>query len=135
MISKVYENIAAGLKAVRDCSIYQEKRPQNPENPSFLISINNRKFSKGINGRLKNSISLDIMYFPENMVQAREECWQMTQEMNRGFYIKDFKIKKRDITIEDDVLHYKFEVDCRECVSESDPDMQSIIHRERIKED
>lgn len=63
MINKLYEAVAAGLKAVKECSVYREDVPQKFKRPSFLVTIYDQDPSRGINGRLKNSVSMDVLYF------------------------------------------------------------------------
>ena len=65
MVTKLYKNIAAGLKAIKACKVYAEDVPQNFMQPSFLISFYDQNPSRGINGRLINTVSVDVAYFPE----------------------------------------------------------------------
>ena len=39
MISRLYENIAAGLKKVKDCEIYREDVPEKFQDPFFYGHI------------------------------------------------------------------------------------------------
>ena len=39
IISKLYENIAAGLKKIKTCTIYQEDVPQNFKPPCFMVTF------------------------------------------------------------------------------------------------
>ena len=52
MINKLYEAVAAGLKAVKECQVYREDVPQKFKRPSFLVTIYDQDPSRGINGRL-----------------------------------------------------------------------------------
>ena len=129
--------MAAGLKTVKNCKVYREDVPQNFTLPSFMVTLYDQNPSCGINGRLKNSVSLDILYFPENEGQSKlqEECWSIGQELTREFAAPGFKIKNRNLKIEDNVLHFQFDVDYREFREDSTPQMQTMTQNEEIKED
>ncbi len=129
--------MAAGLKTVKDCKVYREDVPQNFTAPSFMVTLYDQNPSCGINGRLKNSVSLDILYFPENEGQSKpqEECWSIGQELTREFAAPGFKIKNRNLKIEDNVLHFQIDVDYREFREDSTLQMQTMTQNEEIKED
>lgn len=116
MINELYQGVNAGLKLVKDCTVYREEVPQNFKKPSFLVTIYEQNPSRGINGRLKNEVNMDILYFPENRGKAelQEECWSVGQVLSREFAVPGFKIKNRNLKIEDYVLHFMFDVDYRE---------------------
>lgn len=116
MINELYQGVNAGLKLVKDCTVYQEEVPQNFKKPSFLVTIYEQNPSRGINGRLKNEVNMDILYFPENRGKAelQEECWSVGQALSREFAVPGFKIRNRNLKIEDYVLHFMFDVDYRE---------------------
>lgn len=136
-ISELYKAIAAGLKEVKNCRVYREDVPQNFKVPSFMVTIYNQDPSCGINGRLKNTVNLDVMYFPENKGQAesQEESWQVGQELAREFAVPGFKIKNRNLKIEDKVLHFMFDVDYREFRDDPIPPMQTMSKNTDIKEE
>lgn len=116
MIDELYQSISVGLKAVKDCTVYREDVPQNFKKPSFMVTIYEQNPSRGINGRLKNEVNMDILYFPENKGKAelQEECRNVGQALAREFAVPGFKIKNRNLKIEDYVLHFMFDVDYRE---------------------
>ncbi len=116
MINELYQGVNAGLKLVKDCTVYREEVPQNFKKPSFLVTIYEQNPSRGINGRLKNEVNMDILYFPENRGKAelQEECWSVGQALSREFAVPGFKIRNRNLKIEDYVLHFMFDVDYRE---------------------
>lgn len=116
MINELYQGVNAGLKLVKDCTVYQEEVPQNFKKPSFLVTIYEQNPSRGINGRLKNEVNMDILYFPENRGKAelQEECWSVGQVLSREFAVPGFKIRNRNLKIEDYVLHFMFDVNYRE---------------------
>ena len=113
MINELYQGVNAGLKLVKDCTVYREEVPQNFKKPSFLVTIYEQNPSRGINGRLKNEVNMDILYFPENRGKAelQEECWSVGQALSREFAVPGFKIRNRNLKIEDYVLHFMFDVD------------------------
>ena len=116
MIERLYEAIASGLKAVRPCKTYREDVPQGFTAPCFLVHVYEQEHSRGINGRLKNAVSLDILYFPENQGKA------------------EIQLKNRNSKIEDRVLHFLCDVDYREFKNDTTPQMQTLIQSEKIKE-
>ena len=136
MIERLYEAIASGLKAVRSCKTYREDVPKGFTTPCFLVHIYEQEHSIGINGRLKNEISLDILYFPENQGEAeiQEECWHVGQGLAREFAIPGFKFKNRNSKIEDKELHFLCDVYDREFKNDTTPQMQNMIQSEKIKD-
>lgn len=135
MITKLYQEIAAGLNKIKTCKVYSDSVPETMELPAFLITISEQNPTNGINNCIKNTVGIDLMYFPESKEKLQEECWLIGQEMNRHFRILNFKIKNRNLKILDDVLHYKFEVSYQEILNESLPPMQELYQNTGIKED
>ena len=132
----MYKSIAAGLKEVKSCTVYREDVPQNFKKPSFMVTVYDQNSSRGINGRMKNSVSLDILYFPENAgaSELQEECWVIGQALTRKFEMPGFKIKNRNMKIEDHVLHFLFDVNYREIKEEEAELMQSMLQETNTKE-
>ena len=133
MINKLYEAVAAGLKAVKECQVYREDVPQKFKRPSFLVTIYDQDPSRGINGRLKNSVSMDVLYFPESRTDLREECWNIGQDLTREFEPPGFKIKNRNLKIEDQVLHFMFDTDYREYLEPDHTPMQDVYKRQKLE--
>lgn len=134
MIEKLYKNIAAGLRQVRPYKVYIEDVPQNFTQPSFLIAFYGQDPSGGINGRLKNTVNVDISYFPESSPDVNEECLRVGQDLARELWVKDFKIRNRNLKIVDNVLHFMFDVDYREYLPDGTPQMQGMSQRTDMKE-
>lgn len=135
MITKLYQSIAAGLMDIKQCPVYIEDVPQDFKQPSFFITIYQQDNVRGINGRLKNEVNIDVMYFPADGPEKIEECLTVGQEMNREFYVKDFKINNRSMKIEDGTLHYMFDVAYREFKEQEAAQMAELSQNERIKEE
>lgn len=135
MIDKLYKSIAAGLKAVSPCRVYIEDVPQNFAQPSFLISFYEQNPARGINGKWKNTVRVDISYFPESESEAFEECWRVGEDLSRKFIAADFKIRNRNLKIVDSVLHFLFDVDYREYLPDNTPAMQTMTQSTNIKEE
>ena len=136
-INELYKSIAAGLKAVKSCTIYRDDVPQNFKIPSFMVTIYEQNPSRGINGRLKNEVNLDVLYFPKNKskTELQEECWNVGQVLTRELAVPGFKIKNRNLKIEDNVLHFMFDVDCREFQEDSSSRMQTMSQETKMKEE
>lgn len=136
MINKLYASIAAGLKMVRNCTVYRDEVPQNFKQPSFLITVYEQEAAGGINRKRRSRVRFDVMYFPaEKSCGGAEECWLVGQEMNREFYVKDFKINNRSMKIEDGTLHYMFDVAYCEFKEQEAAQMAELSQNERIKEE
>lgn len=135
MINQLFVNIKEGLKAVKPCTFYREDVPQNFKQPSFLISFYDQNPMHGINGRLKNTVNVDVSYFPEDRINAKEECWSVGQDLSRELLVPGFKIKNRNLKIEDDVLHFLFDVDYREYQEDSISKMQDMNRSTELKEE
>ena len=125
------------MKAVKSCTVYREDVPQNFKIPSFMVTIYEQNPSWGINGRLKNELNLDVLYFPENKgkTEQQEECWRVGQALSREFAVSGFKIKNRNLKIEDNVLHFMFDVDYREFNDAPGVKMRTQTIDERLKEE
>lgn len=135
MINKLYKNITAGLKEIKTCKVYMEDVPQNFKKPSFSISFYDQSPSKGINSRLKNTVRVDVSYFPEDRQEVNDECWEIGQSLTRNFKIEGFKIKNRNLKITDKVLHFMFDVDYREFLPDDTPAMQELTQNTDMKEE
>lgn len=135
MITELYQAIGSGLKTIKDCPVYLDDVPQGFNQPSFLISFYQQDNSRGINGRLKNDVSIDVMYFPYDGPDKAEECLSVGESMNREFLAPGFKIKNRNQRIEDNVLHYMFDVGYREYRSEDVEQMHEMSQNTKLKED
>ena len=133
MITELYKEIAAALKAVKDCPIYREDIPQNFRQPSFLVEIYDQNPIRGINGRMRNTVSFDVQYFPESRENEETECWEVGEALNRGFQPAHFKLKNRNQKITDKVLHFQFDVDYREIKVDPTPVMQELIQNTRME--
>lgn len=122
---------------MKSCKVYREDVPQFFAAPCFMVTLYDQNPSRGINGRLKNEVSLDVLYFPENKGQARaqEECWEIGQDLAREFAAPGFKIKNRNLRIEDNVLHFMFDVDYRELLDIPVPQMQTMSQDTKLKEE
>ncbi|MEG1186010.1 MAG: hypothetical protein RSD63_10300 [Eubacterium sp.] len=134
MINKLYKNIAAGLRTIKPCTIYQEDVPQDFKQPSFLISFYDQNPVRGINGRLKNTVGVDVSYFPEDESNSNDECWGIGEKLSLEFGILDFKIRNRNLKIVDKVLHFMFDVDYREYKPDGSPRMQTVSQNTNVKE-
>lgn len=134
MISELYKSVAAGLKNVKDCTVYREDVPQDFETPSFMVTLYDQNPSRGINGRLNNSVRVDILYFPADEVDYQSECWDVGQKLQREFQPASFKLKNRNLKITDKVLHFLFDVDYREYFPDDTPTMQTMSQNTELKE-
>lgn len=134
MIDKLYQEIAAGLKLIKPCTIYQEDVPQDFRTPCFTITFYDQNPSRGINGRLKNSVRVDLLYFPEDETNYQEECWIVGENLQREFQPAGFKIKNRNMKITDKVLHFLFDVDYREYKESIEIKMTELSGNTNLKE-
>ena len=134
MISKLYAGIGAGLKSVKDCKIYREDVPANFVRPSFMVTFYDQNPARGINGRLKNSVKVDILYFPKEEENYQEECWSVNEDLIREFRSPEFKIANRNSKITDKVLHFMFDVAYREFRNSDAVKMGPMVLTENIKE-
>lgn len=101
-----------------------------------MVTVYEQSPSRGINGRLKNEVNMDVLYFPERgRAGLQEECWEMGQALSREFAVPGFKIKNRSLKIEDQVLHFLFDVDYREFQEESSVNMQTLLQDTKLKEE
>ena len=134
MINKLYRAISSGLKTVKDCRIYREDVPQDFRMPCFMVTFYDQNPTRGINGRLKNTVKVDILYFPEDEENYQEECWSVSEDLIREFLIPGFKMKNRNSRITDKVLHFMFDVDYREFRNSDAVKMGPMSIEENIKE-
>lgn len=137
MINKFYQSSRQALKQVKDCIAYREDVPQDFKRPCFMVTIYDQNPTRGINGRLKNSLKADILYFPldESDDGYQEECWDVGQSLQREFCPEGFKIKRRNLKITDKVLHFMFDTEYREYLDTSEDKMQAMSQDTAIKEE
>ena len=111
-----------------------EDVPQNFKQPSFFISFYDQNPSRGISGRLKNTVRVDVSYFPESTQEANGECWEVGQELLRELRINDFKIKNRNLKITDKVLHFMFDAESGKYIRSHAQTMQTLSQNTDMKE-
>ena len=137
MINKFYQSSCQALKQIKDCEAYREDVPQGFIRPCFMVTIYDQNPTRGINGKLKNSLKADILYFPlgESDDGYQEECWEVGQDLQREFCLEGFKIKKRNLKITDKVLHFMFDTDYREYLDMDETKMREMSQNTEIKEE
>lgn len=135
MINRLYEHIETGLEKIKPSAIYREFLPPDYTRPAFLINLKEQALSKGINGREKHLVTLDISYYPANTQNSSPETQMLGLELARGLQIKDFKMKKRNWKIEDNILHLLFDVEVRSFLPDDSPYMQSMSQNTNLKEE
>lgn len=135
MMDKLYQDIAESLKAIRSCEVSREEVPQNFREPCFLVMFYDQNPTRGINGRLKNTVRTDVAYFPEDKQNYNTECWTLGEQLIREFGLADFKIRNRNLKIIDRVLHFLFDVDYREYLENSGVKMRMQTITEKLKEE
>ena len=133
MIHKLYRAVADAAKRIRTCEIYREDVPQKFSLPCFMATIYEQGPSAGINGRLKNKVRMDLLYFPEKE-NGQQECWTVGQDLCREFTLDGFKIRNRNLKIVDGVLHFMFDVDYREYLEDTAAAMQEMSQNTKMKE-
>lgn len=84
---------------------------------------------------MKNTVNVDVLYFPEDRRNVNRECWEVGQSLIRMFGMENFKIKSRNLKIVDEVLHFMFDVDYREYLDTSISTMQTMSQETDIKEE
>lgn len=137
MTDKLYGNIAAGLKRVVNCAVYPEELPQEYEKPAFVINVQEQNVFPGINGRIKNRVHFEILYYPKAEVggQMKKECWSMAQDMNLLLWAEEFKLKNRNMKITDNVLHYGFDIEYVSFLQKEEARLQELFGKAKLKED
>ena len=100
-----------------------------------MILLYDQNPTKGINGRLKNTVRVDLLYFPKDEDEVNAECWETGQILAREFSMTDFKIKNRNLKITDKVLHFMFDVDYREYLESTTQTMQTMAQNTDVKEE
>lgn len=136
MINKLYDSIAAGLKSVKDCIVYEEDLPGDFIRPSFLISICGLEAEGGLNHKRRNTVHLDVTYFPpEEAAGMAKACRRMGQDMNREFQIPGFKMRSRTMKPECNALHYLFDVIYWEYRTDEAEKMREMQQKTDLKED
>lgn len=135
MINRLYDNIGAGLEKIKPCTIYNETLPQDYARPSFLITLKEQTLTKGMNGRERYLVTVDVSYNPEDTQNPNPESQILGLDLARGLQIKDFRMKKRNWKIEDNILHLLFEAEVRSFLPDDAPQMQSMSQNTNLKEE
>ena len=135
MLELIYEDVAIALKKIRNITLYLEDVPQGFRSPCFMVTIYDQNPSRGINGRMKNSVYLDVHYFPlnESGTESYEECWAVSEDLALLFDLNRFKIRDRNFKITDNVLHFQFRIDYREFINTHEVKMQEMEQNTGLK--
>lgn len=130
------KEIAAALKKIKDVPVYRETVPQDFVTPSFIVLFDEINPISGINGRLNNSIRVDVSYFPLDASRNKNtDCWTVGQQLRRQFKLQHFKVKNRTMRITDDILHFMFVTEAREFLDMHSPKMLTILQTYKSKEE
>lgn len=136
MINDIYQSIAEDLRNVCDCPIYAEQSLQNFQTPCYIVTIYDMDAATGINKRKKTELGIDVLYFPRSKTDdgAKTECWEMAEKLNRGLIVRNFRLKDRTATVEDNTLHYMFKIPYREYKQEPANLMQGMTQNTELEE-
>jgi hypothetical protein len=128
MVVEIIQAIADKIKELYpSATIYDESVPQGFKDGSFFISVIDDSYSKSIANRFKGSVSFDLAYFPSNMNNLNNECFQVSQNVFRAFdLLSGFRITGKTSNVTDDVLHMQFVVKYREIKIETGTKMNDI---------
>lgn len=127
MISNVKQVIAAKLKQLYPRhTIYDEDVPQNFREPSFLITLTNQDYEKRLNTKFKSLLSFDLAYFSDKgKTDIKGDCQNVQINLFRNFdLVGGYRIKDKQATTVDNVLHFTFNVEVSEMLEENYAKMQ-----------
>ena len=108
MIETFYKELIAGLKKIRNVTIYDEGTNHDNKTPCFIISSYSETQINSINKCRKSTISVKVTYLPESNEEPEAECRKAASDMDMEMYIEGFKIRERNAHIEDGILQYSF---------------------------
>lgn len=117
-------------------TIYDEDIPQDFDTPSFLITVIEQDYTKGIGNRYYSEVSFDLAYFSDQpTTDIKGDCLSVQQNILRSFDIVDrFRFFNKSATITDNVLHFMFKVRYSEMKNEEEIKMKSMISEVDVKE-
>ena len=128
MISEVKQSVIDMLHELYPAAaVYDGNKPADFARGSFLVSIAETSYAKALGNRFNASIIFDIAYFPEDIAQGVNECYQISEEACRALsLLSTSRISKLTAKMEEDVLHIKFTVQYREVKDEAQTLMNHI---------
>lgn len=136
-MKELYEKVEEGLSRVMECPVYREQQPEEAAHPCFVIGMKSHKAEKGVNGRMKHSVNVEIRYLPERdgPDQWQEECWGVCWMLMRGLTVSGFKMKNRNAKTGDKELHMVFDAEYQEYSGEEAPCMEKLSQSTTLKEE
>ena len=127
MINDVKQAIADKLKALYPVNkIYTEDVPQDFKKPSFMIVLADQDYNKRLSNKFKSLLSFDVAYFSDkSKMEIKEDCQNVQMALFRGFdLVGGYRIKSKQATTVDNVLHFTFKVEISEMLIEDYTKMQ-----------
>lgn len=107
-------------------TIYDDDVPQNFKKQSFLITLIDQDYSKRLNSKYKSLLSFDIAYFSKLKTDIKADCHEKQIELLREFdLLGTYKVKNKQATIVDNVLHVTFDINYSELKVETSVPMQT----------
>lgn len=129
MIDILKDSIAGTLKAIVNTKVYDEEVPNGMAIPAWLIETYQETPRPGINTRQHTRVRVIVSYFPADGVNSITECQAKAEELNLVRVVgttTKFKLKNREVSITDKVLHYGFDVSYREIPGSSAQKMNTL---------
>lgn len=128
MIFEINKAIASKIKELYPAAeVYDEDVPQGFKEGSFFITVIDSSYSKALSSKFSASVTYNIDYFPDDPLNPKNECYQISESILRGFDLLDgFRIQDKTSSVTDDVLHIQFIVKYREINQEIATKMNQI---------
>jgi hypothetical protein len=92
-----------------ECTIYDEDLPETYNKPAFLVTVLSHSVLKGLAGKQKNQINIDITYYAASSSAIRGECFTVGTKLIEEFSLSDYQIKNTKVQTTDNVMHFTFE--------------------------
>ena len=98
-------------------AIYADDVPQKFKKPSFLIALIEQDYDKRLDQ--KSLVSFDVAYF-SNAAEVKADCQEVQLNLFRHMdLIGGYRVLDKNATITDNVLHFTFNINYSEIISES----------------
>lgn len=109
------------LELYPNYTIYDEDIPQDFKTPSFFIALIDQDYSKRLNNKYRSLLSFDVAYFSnEGKTEIKEDCLEVQLNLFRNFdLIGTYRILEKQATITDNVLHFTFNINYSEIITET----------------
>jgi len=127
MISEIKQAITQKILGLYpSATVYADDIPQNFKKPSFLLTLIEQNYGKGLANKYNSTVSFDVAYFSDKgKNEVKSDCQAVQVNLLRTLNTLDtFRVQNLQANITDNVLHITFDVSYSEIKTKEFAKMQ-----------